>query len=278
MDDKISARHFGGLFNVLHQVAQMGREVALEVESLNAASLESDEADSVECHDLPSVAFDIEFAACVEPVTVMFADLRGFTALVEDYPPNQVVRQLNEYFSSMTRIIVEHGGILDKYMGDEIMAYFECHGPLEYSKAASRAVCAGIKMIKTLERLNQQWQLCGWPVLQSGVGINSGPVLKGNIGSIVKLETTIIGDTVNVASRLQQMNKDYGSRLLISGNTYKLLQGEFPVRSLGDLAIRGRRKTTVVYEIELQASARSSTAPIMTDPPSGAAGAPVETI
>lgn len=198
---------------------------------------------------------EIEHAASVVPVTVMFSDLRDFTGLVEEYPPNQVVRQLNEYFSCMTRIIIAHDGILDKYMGDEIMAYFECQNPLEYSRVTCKAVCAGIEMLRMLEVLNHQWRQRGWPELKSGIGINSGPVLKGNIGSKIKLETTIIGDTVNVASRLQQLNKDYNASLLISASTYKLVQGEFSVRSLGDLPIRGRRKSMVVYSVELSEAA-----------------------
>ncbi len=252
MSNEDSSLHFGSLFNLLRQVTTISRDAAREVETYYLAKIREENEKEL-LYQLPSVGLEGENIACVVPVTVMFVDLRNFTAMVEEYPPNQVVRQLNEYFSSMTRIIVEHGGILDKYMGDEIMAYFECQSPLEYPKAANNAVCAAIKMIQVLERLNATWQQRGWSPLKSGIGINSGPVLKGNIGSMVKMETTIIGDTVNVASRLQQMNKEYDARLLISASTYNLIQGEFPVRSLGELAIRGKRKLVGVYELDLQA-------------------------
>jgi adenylate cyclase len=193
---------------------------------------------------------EIDAVAFVAPVTVMFIDLRNFTALVESQPPTQVVNQLNEYFSVMTRIIVNHDGILDKYMGDAIMAYFECQNPLEYRKAAYNAVSAGIEMMQALEELNQIWQARGWPLLKSGIGINSGPVLKGNIGSVVKQEITIIGDTVNVASRLQELSKTTETAFLISESTYKLVHGEFSIRAFGNVRLRGKKKRLMVYEVQ----------------------------
>lgn len=245
----------GSLYNLLRQIASINLETEQMVEAIQEThpAAQSAEADPMVQYIASSPHF--ESGAAVVPVTVMFADLRNFTTLVEEYPPNQVIRQLNEYFSCMTRIIVEHGGVLDKYMGDEIMAYFESQNPLEYAKAASQAVLSGIKMIEGLQLLNQRWAQRGWPVLRSGIGLNSGPVLKGNVGSAVKLETTIIGDTVNVASRLQQLNKEHETCFLISGNTHKLVQGNFPVRSLGDVSIRGRSKTVNVFEIDFQALA-----------------------
>lgn len=209
------------------------------------------EIDRSRLFNLPSLECDMNTSALVVPVTVMFVDLRDFTSFVEEYPPRQVIHQLNEYFSCMTRIIVEHGGTLDKYMGDEIMAYFECENPMEYIGTATDAVLAGIEMAHALKELNQLWESRGWPTLKSGIGINSGPVLKGTIGSMVKIETTIIGDTVNVASRLQQLNKEYDSQLLISGSTYKLVQDSVSAQLLGDLQIRGRKKPLTVYALSL---------------------------
>lgn len=242
--------HFGGILNLLRQVAAVGHGTS-QMLAAAAETPVNTEIDGDLLYQLPSVSSEMDTTASVVPVTVMFIDLRGFTALVEEYPPNQVICQLNEYFSSMTRIIVEQGGILDKYMGDEIMAYFECQTPLDYPKAANKAVYAGICMIQALEKLNARWRHRGLPMLKSGIGINSGPVLKGNIGSMIKLETTIIGDTVNVASRLQHLNKDYDARLLISASTYQLIQGKIPIRFLGQLPIRGRRQPVEVYEIIL---------------------------
>jgi class 3 adenylate cyclase len=243
----------GSLYNLLRQIASINLETEQIVEAMQEPTTAPQASGSDPYAQYAAASQNYESSAAVVPVTVMFADLRNFTALVEEYPPNQVIRQLNEYFSCMTRIIVEHGGVLDKYMGDEIMAYFESQNPLEYSKAASQAVLSGIKMIEALKFLNQRWSQRGWPTLKSGIGLNSGPVLKGNVGSMVKLETTIIGDTVNVASRLQQLNKAHDTCFLISANTYKLVQGSFPVRSLGDISIRGRSKSVNVYEIDFQA-------------------------
>ncbi len=242
------------LFSLVRQVTNVSCDVWQDVEMMSALGIQ-DEIEKDLLFQLPSVTSEVECSVSVVPVTVMFVDLRNFTAMVEEYPPNQVVRQLNEYFSRMTRIIVEHHGILDKYMGDEIMAYFEAGSPLEYASAARRAVSAGVRMIETLEKLNVEWAERGWPVLRSGIGINSGPVLKGNIGSMIKMDTTIIGDTVNVASRLQQLNKDYDARLLISGTTHKMIQGEFEVRSLGEQSIRGKRQPVGIFEICLTPSA-----------------------
>lgn len=185
--------------------------------------------------------------AIVVPVTVMFADLRGFTSLVEAYPPNQVVQQLNEYFTCMSRILVNHGAIVDKYMGDEIMAYFEAANPLEYSLMAQNAVKAGITMVNALKHLNQMWEARGWPTLACGIGLNSGPVLKGSIGSTIKHETTIIGDTVNVASRLQHLNKEYDATIIISPSTAKLVQGSFDLQELGEVQLRGKSQRLRIY-------------------------------
>lgn len=185
--------------------------------------------------------------ATVVPVTVMFADLRGFTSLVEAYPPNQVVQQLNEYFTCMSRILVNHGATVDKYMGDEIMAYFEASNPLEYTMMAQNAVKAGITMINALKHLNSVWEGRGWPTLSCGIGLNSGPVLKGRIGSTVKHDTTIIGDTVNVASRLQHLNKEYDAPLIISQATAKLVHNTVELKELGDIQLRGKKQSLRIY-------------------------------
>ncbi len=253
MPESSHQSHTGSLFNLLrHPSSAINHDMAREVEAYYAGNPLTSPVKVLPRTQPQTMALEVEAAASVKPVTVMFVDLRDFTAMVEQYPPNQVVRQLNEYFSCMTRIIVNYGGILDKYMGDEIMAYFECHNPLDYARAAQQAVMASLEMLYALEQLNQQWQQRGWPPLKSGIGINSGPVVKGNIGSMVKLETTIIGDTVNVASRLQHLNKDFNTRLLISAATFKLIQGQFPVRSLGDVSIRGRSKPLGVFEVNLE--------------------------
>lgn len=241
MSNEFNTGGLNHLFNIVKQITDIGQEVASDVQS---EYVDDDEVEPA------FLANELNLPASVVPITVMFSDLRGFTTLVEEYAPDQVIRQLNEYFACMTRIIAEHDGILDKYIGDEIMAYFESSNPMEYSRAAYKATCAGIEMIYELEKLNNRWKKRGWPTLKNGIGINSGPVLKGRIGSMIKNETTIIGDTVNVASRLQTLTKEYHQRLLISGETQKLIQGEVPMKSLGSVPIRGKRKTVSVYAVE----------------------------
>lgn len=184
----------------------------------------------------------------IKPVTVLFADIRGYTALVEKYPPQWVIHQLNEFFSAMTQVILSCQGCVDKYMGDAVMAFFES-GEGQMGASARNAVGAACAMLQALESLNQKWKSQGLPVLEIGIGINTGDVFIGNIGSSFKMDYTVIGDHVNLASRLEQMNKVYETRVILSEFTYTWVKDLVKARYLGNAPIRGKKETVKMYEL-----------------------------
>ncbi|WP_243237405.1 CHASE2 domain-containing protein [Heliobacterium chlorum] len=166
--------------------------------------------------------------------TILFSDIRGFTSYSEGRTPEEVVGRLNEYFSRMTQVIFKHGGTLDKFMGDGIMAVFGA--PIADPDHALHALEAAKEMCSTLEEMNQGWRERGEPLFNLGVGLNSGPVLAGNIGSEERMEYTVIGEDVNLSSRLESLNKQYKSRIILSERTLQYLTesatrtGQLPVR------------------------------------------------
>lgn len=179
--------------------------------------------------------------------TILFADIRGFTTLSEEMPPPELLSFLNEYFSRISRVIEHEKGVIDKYIGDEVMAIFGA--PLPSSDHAIRAVAAAVGMLKELEQLNREQQR---PMpLRIGIGIATGPVVAGNVGSPERLNYTVLGDTVNVASRLQGLTKEYKVPLIVSGATYEQVAAQFPCRLLGKVAVRGRQQETTLYTVEL---------------------------
>ncbi|MGH8247811.1 MAG: adenylate/guanylate cyclase domain-containing protein, partial [Gammaproteobacteria bacterium] len=133
-------------------------------------------------------------------ITVLFSDIRSFTTLTEQREPEDLVLQLNEYFGEMTEVVLEHGGIVDKFIGDGILALFGA--PIPLARDSEAAVGAAVAMLESLKRLNEKWAARGWPALQIGIGINTGEAIVGSIGSRRKREFTALGDTVNVASRI----------------------------------------------------------------------------
>jgi adenylate cyclase len=146
------------------------------------------------------------------PVVVLFSDIRGFTAIAESLPPDAMAAQLNEYFEAMVTCVFRHEGALDKYIGDALMAYWGA--PEAHADDAHRAVCAAADMQTALDALNMRWAAEGRPVLTAGIGVHRGDVFVGNIGASQRLEYTLIGDTVNVASRLCSFAE--GGEILVS--------------------------------------------------------------
>jgi adenylate cyclase len=177
--------------------------------------------------------------------TILFTDIRGFTRIAEQMEPQQVVELLNEYFSEMTELVFEFGGTLDKYMGDGLMALFGT--PIARPDDAVRAIKAGIEMQRGLARLNQEWRNRGRMTLDIGIGINTGPVTAGNIGSARRMDFTVIGDAVNLASRLCAQAE--GGQILVSDSTCALVNGQFPLYRLEPLFIKGKEKPVEVYEV-----------------------------
>ncbi|MBI5345171.1 MAG: adenylate/guanylate cyclase domain-containing protein [Deltaproteobacteria bacterium] len=182
-------------------------------------------------------------------VTVLFSDIRGFTALSERLAPEGLVRLLNDYLNPMTRIVLDHEGMLDKYIGDAIMAVF--NAPVELSGHAEKACLAALEMITKLNEMNigWGWMKSGYPALTVGIGINTGEAVVGNMGAELRFDYTAIGDTVNLASRLEGMNKLYHTSVIISEYTYEEVKERFLVRELDLVRVKGRERPVVMYEL-----------------------------
>ncbi|MBK8189303.1 MAG: adenylate/guanylate cyclase domain-containing protein [Vampirovibrionales bacterium] len=197
------------------------------------------------------------YQGAMREVTVLCCDIRGYTAMVSQYPPHWIVEQLNEFLSGMTGAIFQHQGRLDKYMGDGLLAYFE---PADGTVASSavNAATAALRMMDELARLNQQWRQRGLPAMEIGVGLHCGPVYIGSVGSHMRMDVTILGDAVNVASRLEALNKRFGTRIVVSDPIRQWIQGAFRLRALGKVAIRGKSQPESVFALTgvLDASAR----------------------
>ncbi|HDQ26819.1 MAG TPA: adenylate/guanylate cyclase domain-containing protein [bacterium] len=190
---------------------------------------------------------EIKLGGEKKDITVLFSDIRGFTAMSEKYPPEEVVALLNEYLSEMTDAVFVNKGMLDKFIGDAVMALFGT--PTYYKDHALRAVKAAFLMRKKLAKLNEKWAAEGRPGLKIGIGINSGEVIAGNMGSIKRMEYTVIGDTVNLASRVETLNKELGTELLISGKTYERVKDRVKVKKYTEIKVKGKEEYQTVYEV-----------------------------
>jgi len=179
--------------------------------------------------------------------TVLFCDIRGFTTLSEELGPSRTVSLLNEYFSIMVEVITKQGGMLDKFIGDAIMAAFGL--PVAHDDDEDRAVRAAIGMVNALTEWNTQRAAEGKAAVNIGIGLNTDDVVSGNIGSPRRMDYTIIGDGVNLASRLESACKEYAARILMSENTYKRLRGTYRVREIDSVLVKGKRQPVAIYEV-----------------------------
>ena len=180
-------------------------------------------------------------------MTVLFCDLRGFTTLAHAMDPQALVSLLNEFMTAMTQVIFRHDGVLDKYIGDAIMAFW--NAPMEQPDHARRACAAALDMIGTLRELHADWERRGVPKLELGIGINTGAMVVGNMGSRERLAYTVLGDTVNVASRLEGLSKEYGTRVVIGDATRAAAGDSFAYRFLDVVKVKGRNEPLSVYEL-----------------------------
>lgn len=182
-------------------------------------------------------------------MTIFFSDIRGFTSFSESMTPEDLVKLLNRYFTPMAHIVRENEGMLDKYIGDAIMAFF--NAPIDVENHAEKACTAAIEMIKHLEVLNLELANEGKPVIKIGIGINTDSVIVGNMGSDDRFNYTVIGDGVNLASRVEGLNKNYRTSILITENTYKQIDHSFLCRKLEAVRVKGKEEAVVLYELML---------------------------
>ncbi len=187
------------------------------------------------------------------PITVLFSDIRGFTSMSEDMTPDAIAELLTGYFTEMVDIIFEHGGTLDKFMGDAIMALWGA--PIAHADDPDRAIRAAVSMQRALQQLNRKWEASGRDSIGVGIGINYGEVFAGNIGSHRRLEYTVIGDAVNVAHRL--CSQAGPGEILISEPFYRVLKDEVACDSLDPLVLKGKAQAVPVYRVRVTRTGRT---------------------
>jgi adenylate cyclase len=181
--------------------------------------------------------------------TALFADIRDFTGLSERVPAQQVVDILNRYYTRMVDVIVKEGGLVNKFGGDSLLAIFGA--PIRQPDHALRAVQAARQMNRALAEFNAEQAALGLPPLAIGIGISSGEMVAGNIGGQARMEYTVIGDPVNLASRLQSLTKEWGKSVLLSEETQILLEPDLvEVEPCNRIAVRGKQQPTMVFALE----------------------------
>ena len=181
-------------------------------------------------------------------VSILFSDIRGFTTLSEKLSPEDVVALLNPYLEAMSKVIYKHGGTVDKYEGDAIIAFFG--EPVPFKDHAVRALRASLDMRNALDELRKQWEREGRPTqIEMGIGINSGEVFVGLLGSAQRINYTVIGDNANLASRLQDLTKTYAWPILISESTYQQVKDEFDTEFADAVTVKGKTKPVNVYKV-----------------------------
>jgi len=182
-------------------------------------------------------------------VTVLFCDLRDYTGFAEKHSPREVVEMMNQYFTAMERVVRQNGGVVLQFVGDEIEAVFGAPEP--DPDHAEHALAAALAMRTALAQFNDKRRKQGEDDVRHGIGIHSGNVLAGNVGSEQRKTYSMLGDTVNLASRLQTLNKKLGTNILISGETRRrITQRDIPMRSMGNHAVRGKSESVEVYAVE----------------------------
>lgn len=180
-------------------------------------------------------------------ITTLFSDIRGFTPISEKLSPEELVHLLNDYLTEMTNIIQKDEGLVDKYMGDAIMAFWGA--PLNQPNHHEKACISSLDMLAKLQELQIKWKKEGIPSFDIGIGLNSGEAIVGNMGSSQRFDYTAIGDSVNLASRLEGLNKLYGTNILISEHTYSSIKNSFSTRKLDAVRVKGKRKPILIYEL-----------------------------
>lgn len=195
--------------------------------------------------DLMENKQELELGGVKKTVAVLFADIRKFTSLSEELEPEVLVKFLNEYFTHMVDIIFKYGGTVDKFVGDEIMAIFGA--PITHPDDDIKAIKTAIEMQTKMKSLQKEWAQKKMPIFSIGIGINSGEVITGNIGSEKHMDYTVIGDVVNTANRLE--TKATGGQILISRNVYNKTKNLYKFKEFGEILVKGKKKPVEVFEV-----------------------------
>jgi adenylate cyclase len=195
-------------------------------------------------------------------VTLIFTDIRSFTTLSESTPSDKIVVWLNDYFSRMHAIVDSHGGHINKFLGDGLMIVFGAPASRGDEAEARAAVACGLDMLAAVERMNVEWQGTGRPLIKIGVGIHTGEATCGVVGAERRLEYTIIGDTVNLASRLESTTKEYGVPLLASEATARLLDDKYEAEALGEVKVKGKHASTKIFAVTEKGAEAKRAAPV----------------
>lgn len=190
---------------------------------------------------------NVSLEADRKQLTILFSDIRGFTPFTEELYAEQVAVYLNQYFNEMVKVILKNNGTIDKFMGDAVMAFFGA--PVDDEDHAMNAIKAALEMQEALKKLNEKWVKTGKKQLDIGIGINTGSVLVGNFGSENLMDYTVIGDPVNLASRLESLNKQESTNILISAFTYQQVKDRVKVNIVGPRKVKGKSESVVVYEL-----------------------------
>ncbi|MEI8389054.1 MAG: CHASE2 domain-containing protein [bacterium] len=180
-------------------------------------------------------------------LTVLFSDVRGFTTLSETLPAHQLVAQLNELYNEVYEIILSHDGTLDKFIGDGVMAFYG--DPLPIKNHALQAILSAKEIFKALEKLNKKWEQEGRQTLKLGIGISTGDMIAGHIGAKRMLSYTVMGDSVNLASRLEGLNKEYNTSIIISQSTYEEVKDQIDSVYLDEVLVKGKNKVVKIYSV-----------------------------
>lgn len=194
-------------------------------------------------------------------LTVLFSDIRGFTTISEKLTPEELVHLLNEYLTAMTDIVFKYDGLLDKYMGDAIMAVYGA--PLDQPDHALRACRTALEMMHVLKKLQEKWQTEGRPILNIGIGLNTGDMVVGNMGSQMRFDYTVMGDMVNLGSRLEGINKEYGTNIVISEFTYAAVKDKLYCRELDAVRVKGKKLPVKIYELICEINEAAASRPFV---------------
>ncbi len=191
---------------------------------------------------------EISLGGSKQQVTILFSDIRNFTAMSENQDPEEVINFLNSYFNDMIEILFRYNGTLDKTMGDGMMAIFGV--PFSTGNDADHAVSTAIDMIRKIQAFNGLREIQGQEPIRIGVGIHTGEVVVGNVGTARRMEYTVIGDTVNTASRLETLNKQFGTSIIISQATRDALKQDYAIQPLETVPIKGKQNQVQIYQVD----------------------------